>query len=34
MNVVDTPVSSLPIYHHSVDWRAFYRRYPPPDVST
>ena len=34
MNVMETqqPVSSLPIYHRSVDWDALYRRYPVPDV--
>ena len=24
--------SSLPNYHRSIDWDAFYRRYPVPDV--
>jgi phenylacetate-CoA ligase len=33
MNVVDTqPVSTLPTYHHSIDWDALYKRYPVPDV--
>ena len=32
MNAADSPVSTLPIYHRSMDWDAFYRRYPPPDV--
>ena len=34
MNVMESPqaVSTLPIYHHSVDWDALYRRYPVPDV--
>src|ERR1700745_2033807 len=34
MNVMETPsaVSTLPIYHSSIDWEAFYKRYPEPDV--
>jgi phenylacetate-CoA ligase len=34
MNVIDTQqfVSTLPTYHHSIDWDALYKRYPVPDV--
>ena len=34
MNVMESApaVSSLPIYHRSVDWDAFFKRYPVPDV--
>src|SRR5450631_2202615 len=24
--------SALPLYHYAMDWRAFYAKYPPPDV--
>lgn len=33
MILLDTSVqSSLPLYHRAIDWDAFYRDYPPPDV--
>jgi phenylacetate-CoA ligase len=34
MNVMESqaPVSTLPLYHRSIDWDAFYQRWPVPDV--
>ena len=34
MSVMERAVTetSLPIYHHSIDWDALYKRYPVPDV--